>query len=134
MLYRTSGSELRQALRTGKNQLGAAEANRLRWRRLVDVTAPAVMQSRPGCLSPAVPDSQHAASGAGLSPSQHSLVLCGRDGTGGIPPTIRGGQQRDGGAGSETRSKQVKPYACPLLSLGCSADGLVEASVALSRH
>ncbi|NXY38940.1 P85B kinase, partial [Pomatorhinus ruficollis] len=95
MLYRTSGSELRQALRTGKNQLGAVEANRLRWRRLMDVTAPAVMQSRPGCLSPAVPDSQHAASGAGLSPSQHGLVLHGWDGTGGIPGTIHGGQQRD---------------------------------------
>lgn len=59
------------------------------------MTAPAVMQSRPGCLSPAVPDSQHAASGAGLSLSQHSLVLRGRDGTGGTPGTIRGGQQRD---------------------------------------
>lgn len=103
MLYRTSGSELRQALRTGKNQLGAVEANRLRWRRLVDVTAPAVMQSRPGSLSPAVPDSQHAASGAGLSPSQHSLVLRGRDGTGGTPGTIRGGIR------SEIRRQTTEP-------------------------
>lgn len=71
------------------------------------MTVPAVMQSRPGCLSPAVPDSQHAASGAGLSLSQHSLVLHGRDGTGGDSWHHPWGATKGCGAGSETHSKQV---------------------------
>lgn len=52
----------------------------------------------------------------------------------GIPGTICGGQQRDVVLAQILTGKQVNPCACPPLSLGCSADGLVEASVALSHH
>lgn len=48
--------------------------------------------------------------------------------------TVRGGQQRDVVLAQRLTSKQANPCACHPLSLGCSADGLLEAPLALSRH
>lgn len=64
------------------------------------------------------------------------------EGTGeaGIPATVHGLEQRDVALARRLAGQQVNPCACLLLSLqgaplsGCSADGLAEASLALSCH